>query len=377
MQDDPDDWREESKMMSSVYSGSTINIAATSAADGNGGCFFNRDANHSWRHRIKAKVDGQEMQYECVEDGISDACLFLTPLANRAWALQERLLAPRTLHCSRSQLFWECNSTTACEAFPQKFPDTLKYDDFQLPKPCISRFYWPTIVKLYSRCLLTFGKDKLVAISGIAKRIYDRDPGDNNYIAGLWRRRIEEQLCWKVRTQMPKVETPRAPSWSWAAVDGIIDFPVTFGYNYEQYIDVLDVSIGSHDPFGEIPTGKLTINCGLLLQGALDNVGAVFEDQSKLGYTGRRCRFRFDLDYLEERPEIVHFLPVMKDVTRSLDVGGLLLEQSEGHPTEYRRIGYFECDADWFKDFEIRAQGEDCDKTQETSKIKSHIITII
>ena len=31
-----------------------------------------------------------------------------SPLGGRGWALQERLLAPRTLHFGREQLFWEC-----------------------------------------------------------------------------------------------------------------------------------------------------------------------------------------------------------------------------------------------------------------------------
>jgi hypothetical protein len=66
----------------------------------------------------------------------------------------------------------------------------------------------------------------------------------------------------------------------------------------------------------------------------------------------------------------------VKDVSRRLDVRGLLLEQSKGHPTEYRRIGYFECDADWLKDFEIKAQGGDCDTALEADKDKSYIITI-
>ena len=31
-----------------------------------------------------------------------------SPLSGRGWVLQERLLAPRTLHFGREQLFWEC-----------------------------------------------------------------------------------------------------------------------------------------------------------------------------------------------------------------------------------------------------------------------------
>lgn len=354
-------------MMSSVYNGSTINIAATSAANGNGGCFFDRDAKHAWRYRINTNLHGREVQYECVEDGISDACLFQTPLANRAWAIQERLLAPRTLHCSLTQLFWECNSTTACEVFPRRFPAALKYDDFHLSKQPVSRLLWPKIVKLYSRCQLTFGKDKLVAISGIAKSIYDQNVQDS-YVAGLWRQDIEQQLCWKIRTQKPKVETPRAPSWSWASVDGIVDFPGPHKQEVLRYIDVLDVSIGLYDPFGEILTGRIIISCVLLLQGTLHNADVAYGSQIRLG--PRTHQIRSTLDCLGEQLEAVHLLPVEKDITRNWNVRGLILQSSEGPLTEYRRIGYFECDDVYL---------DECNNfgNQARNKDISRIITIL
>lgn len=38
----------------------------------------------------------------------------LSPLSRRAWVLQERLLSPRTLHYTNTQLFWECRESKAC-----------------------------------------------------------------------------------------------------------------------------------------------------------------------------------------------------------------------------------------------------------------------
>lgn len=99
--------------MGTVYGGSAINITASSAFDGDGGCFYDRDPTYVWCHRVKTFAQGKALEHECTEDGISDACIFQTPLAQRAWAVQERLLAPRTLGFSSTQLYWECNAVSA------------------------------------------------------------------------------------------------------------------------------------------------------------------------------------------------------------------------------------------------------------------------
>ena len=51
------------------------------------------------------------------------------PVNTRAWVVQERLLAPRTLHFGRDQLFWECRTFEACESFPGGLPQSLQLED--------------------------------------------------------------------------------------------------------------------------------------------------------------------------------------------------------------------------------------------------------
>jgi hypothetical protein len=54
-------------------------------------------------------------------------CIYLnqyienSPLCKRAWVLQERFLAPRTLHFEATQLFWECRQIQAPEMYPHGF----------------------------------------------------------------------------------------------------------------------------------------------------------------------------------------------------------------------------------------------------------------
>ena len=79
---------------------------------------------------------------------------------------------------------------------------------------------WTEIVQRYSRCDLTFGSDKLIAISGIAKRMglrmgFDKD----DYFAGMWRQDLLRQLLWYSFDPGARSEKYRAPSWSWASID--------------------------------------------------------------------------------------------------------------------------------------------------------------
>jgi hypothetical protein len=344
IQDDPEDWRHESKLMSNVYGASTINIAASSASDGNGGCFYDRDPNHVWCHRVKTSVQGQENYYECIEDGISDACLFQTPLAQRAWVVQERLLAPRTLHFSSTQIFWECNSLNACEVFPHQFPRSLSYGDFYLHKQPVSMSLWWKIVQLYSICNLTYSKDKLVALSGLAREIYNQNQ-ENRYLAGLWRHGMEIQLCWKNRYRTSRPSRQRAPTWSWASVDGTISYGLP--HPGRLYIKILDVDISSHDPFGEVPDGRLSLSCDLLIRGTFNETERFYGSEILFGATS--LNFRTNLDCLGFHDEEVYVLPVSDVVISGVTqyTRGLLLRPAwclrRGlQRGEYQRIGHFE-----------------------------------
>lgn len=60
-------------------------------------------------------------------------------------------------------------------------PDLTNYD------------LWSNIVLEYTRCDLTVKSDKLVALSGIANMMRKK-MGDDEYLAGLWRKWLPYQL---------------------------------------------------------------------------------------------------------------------------------------------------------------------------------------
>lgn len=92
--------------------------------------------------------------------------------------------------------------------------------------------FWKTSVQKYTDCNLTKGKDKLLALWGVAKLV--RDALGVEYGEGLWEENLEDQLAWRVKEckllERPSESSEEAlartiPSWSWASMDGSIVVP--------------------------------------------------------------------------------------------------------------------------------------------------------
>ncbi|EUC38751.1 hypothetical protein COCCADRAFT_45793, partial [Bipolaris zeicola 26-R-13] len=259
VQDDIMDWEREAAMMTIVYGNSSLNIAAAGARDERDGCFFSRPAH--WNCKLQLYNSHNALHYSAAPVSLHSRCLLSMPLMERGWVLQERVLAMRTLHFTTTELFWECNHTTACESFPERLPGDMMMSPIFLWKQTINDSMWPWIVATYSACKLTYVKDKLVAISGLARKIHEQT--NDQYVAGLWRKNLEAQLCWFIWVPEPRRETEAyiAPSWSWASVDvpvhtehvSLLDRPVL--------ISVVDVKIGyaGSDPFGAINSATMRI----------------------------------------------------------------------------------------------------------------------
>jgi hypothetical protein len=250
LQDSHEDWEREASSMSNVYTNSICNIAAAASVNPHGGLFRSRhprDIQYGliWSNAILPEGS----YYHIIDEEYWDRQVSSVVLHNRGWVLQERVLAPRTLHFAEHQIFWECFFDQKCEAFPSGFQSFFKLSN---PKPTfpytvddwrnqldvrLALREWQEIVMLYSRSDLTVSTDKLIAVSGLAK-LYQKALQDE-YVAGLWKSSIAELLCWFVQRQTNAVRPPyRAPSWSWAAIDGPIDFTSFFKHKRFQVLDV-------------------------------------------------------------------------------------------------------------------------------------------
>ena len=99
---------------------------------------------------------------------------------------------------------------------------------------------WFETVEDYSKRKLTKSKDKLIALSGLAHSYYEGESPSGSsyktftggrwgkYAAGLWEADMPSALLWRTliwRTQSAQRSLEyRAPSWSWASVDGLISY---------------------------------------------------------------------------------------------------------------------------------------------------------
>ena len=83
------------------------------------------------------------------------------------------------------------------------------------------RLQWNRIVQDYCKRPLTKEEDKLIAISGIAK-VFQSRMLDDAYVAGLWYNSFPLGPLWKVSDpdSITRPASYRAPSWSWASIDG-------------------------------------------------------------------------------------------------------------------------------------------------------------
>ncbi|KAI2617296.1 HET-domain-containing protein [Hypomontagnella submonticulosa] len=294
-QDSPEDWRREAGSMQDVYRNGSFCISALSAEDDEGGCFSSRDPSLVAPTAIYLQADGGTFRAD-----LEDSAWFTTfrnePLTQRAWVLQERLMAPRTIYFGHRQVFWECLELHACETHPEGFGefhpanDSLSTEQHGMcnevdtplwkqliatpsaPRPIKDpqlRIYrdWSTIVGLYSTTELTIPSDKLVAVSGLAKDVRKKlqglRPGKHRYLAGLWEDVLIETLLWYVRigSNAERAASYRAPSWSWASLDGDIIMPEWFPKETFILSSVLsfEIELVGEDDTGEVKSGVLTL----------------------------------------------------------------------------------------------------------------------
>ena len=120
---------------------------------------------------------------------------------------------------------------------------------------------------------LTCNNDKLPALSGLVEQVQPRL--GSQYSAGLWNSFIVRSLLWIANDSYKSTPdkdhgghsrpvTYRAPTWSWASIDGSINYR-TSSSNYRTYVEqhiegqaLIDVKSVSATPLGKNPHGKVT-----------------------------------------------------------------------------------------------------------------------
>jgi hypothetical protein len=365
IQDDGEDWTTEATLMCEVYSHCAISIAASSSVNGNGGCLFSRNPERRWIQQIELIRDNVPAEFFLLNSGIRKQCIEDTPLSTRAWALQEQVLAPRTLHFSSSQIFWECRELEACETLPRGLPDCF------LGRTMKTWLNWAAIIHNYSSRNLTYPGDKLPAVAGLAQKVHEEIK--HTYVAGLWLETITWDLPWKTSACMFEYQKPKssygrldiAPSWSWASVDTTVQMP---GYqnnhsilDMTSHVFVLDVQglPSGKAAFGHVRSAALIIECEILIPVRSCGVHFIYSrihDTLPLSFltvmdhenTTKNLDLVLFLLPLHTRIERTYGANKYKGYALSEPAGsqimasGLVLEKTGLGRGEYRRVGAFE-----------------------------------
>ena len=292
VQDDAEDWARESAAMCDVYGNSYLTIAASEAPNAASGMFYALDDSGGELGSVRVtavRPDGAQAVVNVRRRLPHWKGETASPLSFRGWTFQEGILPKRVVHLGLHELQWECNSISTCrctinphqnDQFKKRFASAMAATNTIVEK---DRFkLWWDIVPEYTTRALTRGTDKLVALSGIAKGL--QPLWKRRYLAGLWEDELLMGLRWQLDGYQKRAPRPtpfRAPTWSWASIDGHVCRP-TFYYDSKSnffQVTVLDVQcdLATNDPTGSLSGGYLT------LSGKLVEAEYIYESHSEAG----------------------------------------------------------------------------------------------
>ncbi|RDL39593.1 uncharacterized protein BP5553_03933 [Venustampulla echinocandica] len=384
LQDSDNDKSHEMSMMEGVYRDSLVAIVAANS----------EGATHGFLQPRKTPLESFTLPFRVSESQFGTMSVreleameydeSSEPINERAWTLQESLLAHRYLIYSSHTLQWRCNAGVrnfgnSLHLVSYAEEDKYSHSFSTLNKPAsdsegeLKR--WIRLVNLYSKRSASLPHDKLNAISAVARE-FSPSLG-HQYFAGLWEFSILWQLTWVTscswdsETVNTRPEVYRAPSWSWASIDGELFYGTSLLETdkdeclYRCDFIRCQVEPKSVDfPFGEVLAGSLTLR-GVLRQAwfnpSNNNILWLGEDDEILRTAEALCLAKSrqgsskeaqDNEWADEDtgvkayhdeagdwpPILVFCLPIsVHDETVSM---GLLLATSEKEA--FRRVGSFE-----------------------------------
>lgn len=230
------DWLYQSRLMHKVFGGAWLTIMAAAGISSDAGLFTNRSAQSEiWDKGVRMSVDSKSLEYVVLGPVPEISTSAKEPLEARGWAFQEAILSKRQLKYGTSRMSWKCRSCQCHENISEPFIPADLADSPTNRKEMAAYLYdqWTKVVELYSGTQLTYKSDRLPAISGLAGIVGEEgDPfSSSQYHFGVWEGSRIQQLLWRHdgcvvngQRRYQRQNDYRAPSWSWASVDGAIKF---------------------------------------------------------------------------------------------------------------------------------------------------------
>jgi hypothetical protein len=238
--------------MHSIYSGAYVTLIALSGRSATAGLPRLEESKVMFP-QLSCSIDGKRLV------GLMPTLsqqIWTTPWGKRAWAFQEALLSPRSLHLSDHQLYFECNGMQCCESLndsrswahhlrveaspakggwlASKVGDGCLRTPIDLPSHRLERYY--SKLTMYNYRTMTNPMDGLNAFSGILQFLTDMYT--KGFFAGLPIEDFHWGLLW--RSQHPPTPRPGFPTWSWAGWQGSLwpAYPVDFTKPHEHPVHI-------------------------------------------------------------------------------------------------------------------------------------------
>jgi Heterokaryon incompatibility protein (HET) len=384
MQDDPDEMAQEISQMPQIYEKASFVIVASRARSVREGFLKPREI----LHHLKPSCGLPFKDLESGDHGIMT--LYQRPrlgplpegtgepLDDRAWPLQERLLASRILEFGNFQTSWFCHQSKDhslegmySDGWQEVSNDGrsavgLQQELFALDYKAESSGAsisaaqknlietWENLIGVYTSRKLSNTEDRSLAISGIAEKF--ASAFSDNYICGLWKLTFPWAILWRVLTPRRRPQSFQGPSWSWTSVNGSVSLDNLSSdefVHHESHLELLHWNIKlAHEkaPFGGVICGRLWVK-GLLRPAYL-----VYDQKLKICYlegVGGPLHASFDKDCLEEvsmdnsDPTPIYLLSVislpLSDRSEKYDAygaKGLVLRALEKQ--KFSRLGLFQ-----------------------------------
>ena len=287
IQDDKDDWSHESSQMNLVYRHAFVTFCTLNTNSCHES-FLNRAPalEITFQSTLRKAIKGSYLVRlrQNTDVGLDDTKYTwdysLSTWSKRCWTCQEQEMSTRLLLFGTSMMHFACARYLWTEG--DKAPVDIstsrilsQVTRFKETRISARELYqsWDLLIHDYSYRSVTFDKDRLPAIAGLARVMGEvlRD----QYLAGLWKGDLLEGLVWEsagammsrgLNSHLQNIRRRNyvAPSWSWATSKAMASCRTTDQHllRITKMAAIVDVSVDadSDDPYGRISGGFLRIS---------------------------------------------------------------------------------------------------------------------
>ncbi|XXH05620.1 hypothetical protein Hte_012054 [Hypoxylon texense] len=229
IQDSPEDWKREAVTMHLVYKYAQATIVAAAAKSSREG-FLARNTRMTpavkitYASEARRQADPSMTLYPTSEETQLDYGYESSQWNTRGWTFQERYLSTRLVYFCKNMLHFECRTcrhSEEGEAVLPTGPNHSLWPRAELPAEKWFRAWTEMVIK-YTTRQLTYEDDKLIAAN------------------------IHRELLWRPVGIPTYPDKRHAPSWSWASIDGGVEFPMTasYGRRYGEALEVIQFNEG-------------------------------------------------------------------------------------------------------------------------------------